>query len=206
MIKSIVAMLVLGISLALSPSERNIYADNVLPDFITIDGEVNQTAIRQFQAEWMLIPENVRNSIGEHGWKIIITDGHVGGIFYNDFAYSIYGGYVEPAAVTDCDYHVIYFSDSAIDMEHAVAHEVGHYIDSQFNFPSESAEFAEIFYEERYSLTSTSSYSDDTSHYTTYPQEFFAETAAQAIKFPELSQSTTPKSYEFVMKYIMALQ
>lgn len=81
----------------------------------------------------------------------------------------------------------------------AVVHEIFHAYDDYLNWMSESMEFHQIFQEEQDSFV----VHDYTSkHYLSSVKEFWAEACQEYIYHPDELKKNTPKTYEFVKKYI----
>ena len=164
--------------------------DHVYDGFILSDGDVPNKWLHKLDANYLQVPSNVREHFESSGWKIICTAEHLGTKFYNDTDLSI-----QAVNVTSSKEIWVEARDSAME---SIVHEVGHYIDFNFNWVSSSEEFIRVYSSEveafRGLITTHESNTSSTS-------EYFAEAYSVSLMYADLMQLYCPKTYEFVMRY-----
>ena len=124
------------------------------------------------------------------GWKMVVTSTNVG---------AAYGYNYGVAALTDYGLMTIYFV-SINQLHHTMAHELGHFIDGYYNFPSSSYEFINIFNSEWYKYSDPLQQLVNPSH--REPAEFFAEIVYCIISNNSVCKYEVPNAYNFVLNYI----
>lgn len=165
------------------------------------------------------------------GWKIIIanSDGYLNG--------EDYGLKGEMAGITAYDYHWIKLPGKRIDdlrdsnVDIAVYHEMGHFVDWYFSYPSKTKEFKSIYREENESCLGLGDadaiwaynymggfWLEDEGH-TEYirqnSEEYFAEFFCYLVQYQNLDKygrpeyellenniEDCPKTYEYVQRYV----
>ena len=162
--------------------------------FIQRDGNIDNKWLYKLEANYVKVPQNVRTHFESNGWSVICTSQHLGTLFYSDSSLSI-------QAVNALDKKTIWVEAREAAMT-SIVHELGHYIDFSFSWASSTEEFKGI-YEEELQLfrTIVSTHENNTSTVS----EYFAESYAISIEYPELMSQYCPKTYEYVMRYSNSL-
>ena len=140
-----------------------------------------------FYAELDLIPEEELDIILSSGWDIILTDEDFG--YENGFDMSICG-------LTLYDDKTIYVSASNWAIRRSTIHEVGHALDYELGYPSDTKEFREIFEEEKYNFTDCTSIGDN--HEISDVYEYFASVYQNMILDYEETAAEVPKTVNFI--------
>ena len=158
-------------------------------NFYLIEGSVSEETVNTFLATWNQIPISLQNSFINNGWCFVLTSHDLAtrqGLEYG----SVYG-------TTSHNEKRIYIQENSEDIvEQTVAHEIGHYLDSELQFePRFSAEFEQIFQEERFKIDHVRG-----NYCIENIREYFAEAVGLVIRYPEDSKVSAPKTYNFVMQ------
>lgn len=156
---------------------------------VKADGAVSAELLRYADGLLGRVPSSVLNAFQQDGWSIYVTDSDLDNRYYD-------GAYGKLAGITVYNNKSIYVEDSKNDINSALAHEFGHYVDSKSGFPSSTQQFMDIYNEEKYTFVDSTSCGDG--HEYSDPQEFFASVFSEAMINPEGCQSTAPKAYAFV--------
>lgn len=156
-------------------------------------GNVKDSVLKSMDSYFYKIPENVRNSFIDNGWKIYATDEHLGRKFFNVDSSIL--------AVTTDGEDAIYLHNREKAAE-ALVHEFGHYIDFVSGYVSYGSEFREIFLAEADAFRAVHS---THANNTNTPMEYFAECYQEIILHPDKIKNNCPRTYEFITNYANAL-
>ena len=160
----------------------------VYPDFFEVQDGYDPDIAAEVLRYYYMIPENVRSSFENNGWKVICSATPVEEIC--GFDYSIRG-------CTDEDKMVIYINNKECT-KNTIIHEMGHYIEYVCDYPEHTDEFAIIYNEEVNTfLSETSSGPENTGTVC----EYFAEAYYQIVQEPSVKDKI-PKTYEYIMEYV----
>lgn len=143
------------------------------------------------------VPSALLNAFTQDGWTIYVTSDDLNDKYYG-------GQYGELSGITVYDDKVIELEDNKGDINGALVHEFGHYLDRKCEYPSYSAEFETIYNEEKYTFVDSTSVGDG--HEISDTQEFFASVFSEAMLNPEGCKATAPKAYEYVMQIANSVQ
>lgn len=152
---------------------------------IEAEGDIPESRIKNIEANYKTIPENIRNHLESNGWRYICTDRNFGR--ENGFKGSI-------LALTEWKDRIIYI-DNRDAAEKSILHEVGHAIDKENLAPSVSQDFTAIFNSEKCAFCSvwnTNHNNKDTS------VEYFAECFYVYFANPEILSASCPATYAFI--------
>lgn len=162
--------------------------------FVVRDGNVDSKWLYKLEANYNKVPENVRLHFESNGWNIICTTQHLGEKFYGDSDLYI------QAVNSVLDKQIwVEARDAAMT---SIVHELGHYIDFNCNWVSDSEEFDLIYAEEVQFFKSIVSTHENN---TNTASEYFAEAYAISIEYPDLMRQYCPKTFEYVMRYSNSL-
>lgn len=159
-----------------------------------VTGEPGTSAdvINSANANWnSQVPNWLKQKFVESGWTIEIS-----AVPLNQR----YGYSISIAGVADYDARKIFIDNRMSPTRRAILHELGHFIDDLYGFPSYSSEFAEIFNAEKYSFVDCTSVGDG--HETSSVSEYFASVFQNAIINGANCKNQAPRSYEFVCRYM----
>lgn len=139
------------------------------------------------QAEYDKIPSHIVNTLLNRGWTFYLTANdlgdegtwHVSGISY---AGSRKENYVR--------------GDDGMGITESTIHEVGHSVDAELGWISNTSEFRSIYNAE------VGNFNIQDSHTVGNVSEYFAEAFAQIIKNPDAVSSRVPKTYSFIKNVI----
>lgn len=152
---------------------------------IEAEGDIPESRIKNIEANYKTIPENIRNHLENKGWRYICTDRNFGK--QNGFKDSI-------LALTEWKDRIIYI-DNRDAAEKSILHEVGHAVDKENLVPSVSQNFTAIFNSEKCAFCSvwnTDHNNTDTS------MEYFAECFYVYFANPEILSASCPATYAFI--------
>lgn len=152
---------------------------------IEAEGDIPESRIKNIEANYKTIPENIRNHLESNGWRYICTDRNFGR--ENGFKGSI-------LALTEWKDRIIYI-DNRDAAEKSILHEVGHAVDKENLAPSVSQDFTAIFNSEKCAFCSvwnTDNNNTDTS------VEYFAECFYVYFENPEILSASCPATYAFI--------
>lgn len=152
---------------------------------IEAEGDIPESRIKNIEANYKTIPENIRNHLESNGWRYICTDRNFGR--ENGFKGSI-------LALTEWKDRIIYI-DNRDAAEKSILHEVGHAVDKENLAPSVSQDFTAIFNSEKCAFCSvwnTDHNNTDTS------VEYFAECFYVYFANPEILSASCPATYAFI--------
>lgn len=152
---------------------------------IEAEGDIPESRIKNIEANYKTIPENIRHHLESNGWRYICTDRNFGR--ENGFKGSI-------LALTEWKDRII-FIDNRDAAEKSILHEVGHAIDKENLSPSVSQDFTAIFNSEKCAFCSvwnTNHNNTDTS------VEYFAECFYVYFANPEILSASCPATYAFI--------
>lgn len=161
---------------------------------IIADGYVSDKWLYKLEANYFKVPENVRLNFQNNGWSIVCTSQHLGTKFYGDPDLSV-------QAVNSTSLRQIWVESREVAMS-SIVHELGHYIDYTCNWASSTKEFKGIYREEVESFKSIVTTHDNN---TNTESEYFAESYAVSVEYPDLMMQYCPKTYEYVMRYSNSL-
>lgn len=164
---------------------------------VQADGAVSAELLRYANGLLGRVPSSVLNAFQQDGWSIYVTDSDLDNRYYG-------GTYGKLAGITVYDDKSIYMEDSKSDINRALAHEFGHYLDSTSGFPSTTQQFMDIYNEEKYTFLDSTSCGDG--HEYSDPQEFYASVFSEAMINPEGCQSTAPKAYAYICDTLNSLE
>lgn len=134
------------------------------------------------------LPSHVRERIEDCGWQVVFTT--------DDF-WSQYGYTDVVVGVTDYQSQTIWVKASTSRLQVVIFHEIGHFVDWYWDFPSQTSEFTDLYNNERSGFNEYKSYDD---HAQTAPIEYFATIWEQIYLAPD-TESSAPESFAFVRQY-----
>lgn len=161
--------------------------------FIVNDGGVADKCLFKLEANYLKIPENVRNSFQNNGWSIICTTDKLGEKFFSPN--------ISIQAVTDSATKTIWVEAREAAMT-SILHEIGHYIDWQCGWVSMTKTFGDIWRDEVDTFKSIITTNDNN---TSSPSEYFAEAYQISLEYPDLLSQYCPQTYEYVVSYASSL-
>ena len=149
-----------------------------------IKGNVDPSLLNDLNSELNRLPSSIINAFVNEGWHIYLTDENISNTYFNGRYYS-----VEGATIYESKIIVIEARKSAI--YESTIHEMGHFVDYENGFTSESNEFSDIYNNEvelfKSRITNSSC--------VTNKQEFFAETFYYMYKD---SSKCTEGAYNYI--------
>lgn len=148
-------------------------------DFVQIIGDVSETNYNRAITNYCKVPENVRESFQINGWTLSISTENLEDTWFAGM------GYTAVASGYDSALKEIRLENTK-NGTNAVIHEIGHYVDGQLGYISNTDEWKQIWtaeYTTRYGSTS--------------PLEGFAESFEQTILHGTSYAKTHPLSYAF---------
>lgn len=148
-------------------------------DFVQIIGDVSDINYNKAITNYCKIPENVRESFQINGWTLSITTENLEDTWFAGM------GYTAIASGYDSILKEIRLENTK-NGSNAVIHEMGHYVDGQLGYISNTDEWKQIW---------TSEYT--TRYGSTSPLEGFAESFEQTILHGVSYAKTHPLSYAF---------
>lgn len=162
--------------------ERNL---KHIPDYISVGNDVVDENIFKLIEYFSELPQKVQKCFIDNGWKIRISSEYLLG---------------SPDCEGYCDINEkkIYFKSAAEQFKNSIWHEIGHFIDYQWGFLSESQYFSETFKREKgYLMREQISY-EFYRYCTLNEQEYFAESFAFYMEDAYKLQMVAPRTYDFI--------
>ena len=159
--------------------------------FVQGESGASVDIIRATNQYYCAVPENIRNSFQNGGWRIIVCNSSLGPRW----------GYSSILALTVYDTHTIYI-DQRAQAAKEIMHEMGHYVDWASGFASQTGEFNTIWQAE---VGTFCNYHSTASANTNTALEYFAEAFMQCIYDGGSMQSLCPQTYGYVMSKVNSL-
>ena len=176
----------------LMDEKKEIKSASPYDNFVTGEPGSSQDVINSANAYWnSTVPNWLKQKFVEDGWHITISATPL----MNRFGYSM-----SVAGLTNWDTNVIYIDNRISPIKRAILHELGHYIDECYGFPSQTSEFAEIYNAEKYNFVDCTAVGDG--HEQSSTVEYFASVFHNAIINGTNCQAQAPRSYEYVCRYM----
>lgn len=168
-------------AMPIEPIKSN-YSFLLMPENATSD------ILKTAESEISRLPQNVLNSFINDGWTINITNDNIASKYFG-------GSYSNVMGATKMDAKQIIIQNKKSCVQASIIHEMGHFIDNYFDYPSLSDEFWEIYNSEidtfRSRIPNSSAIRDEL--------EFFAHTFYYSVKDPS---KCTPMALQFVENYV----
>lgn len=164
------------------------YSSYISPYFHKDGNKVTGWDLKNADKEISFIPYKVRNFLMNSNWNYYISSKNIGANYFPDFS-----GKGKVIAVTIAKKRKVYISHKHI--EKSTLHEFGHVYDSLLGYPSDGADFKEIFKQERYKFVDY--YKSPGNHHTNSTDEYFASTFMSYCRYPKVLKTNTPKTYNF---------
>ena len=158
---------------------------------IKADGNVSRGLLQYANNIMGRVPSAVLNAFTQQGWSIYVTDSDLNARFFDNQ----YGGVSGATVYAD---KAIYVNASKFNINDAMVHEFGHFIDSNCGFVSCTQEFTDIYNEEKNTFKYTNSCGDG--HEFSNTVEYFASAFDEYIINPSGCQATAPKTYEYIQR------
>lgn len=159
-----------------------------------IYGEPGSSAdiVNKANAYWNKnVPNWLKQKFIDSGWRIAISGTSLA---------ARYGYGMSIAGITDYGSKIVFIDNREKPIKNAMIHELGHFVDYVYGFPSQSGEFTQIFNEEKHSFIDCTSVGDG--HETSNVMEYFAAVFQNAIINGGNCKTQAPRSYEFVCRYM----
>lgn len=161
--------------------------------FIVNDGGVADKWLFKLEANYLKIPENVRNNFQNNGWSVVCTTSKLGEKFFSSD--------MSVQAVADNATKTIWVEAREAAMT-SILHEMGHYVDWQNGWVSMTNAFRDIWLCEVDTFKSIITTNDSN---TSSPSEYFAEAYQVSLEYPDLLSQYCPQTYEYVVTYASSL-
>ncbi len=156
--------------------------------FLLMPENATSSILKTAESEISRLPQNVLNSFINDGWTINITNDNIASKYFG-------GSYSNVMGATKMDSKQIIIQNKKSCVQASIIHEMGHFIDNYFDYPSLSDEFWEIYNSEidtfRSRIPNSSAIRDEL--------EFFAHTFYYSVKDPS---KCTPMALQFVENYV----
>lgn len=176
-------------SISAAPSED----PDPVNHFVQGETGVSDEMVLGVEAEYNMVPKNVRDYLEASGWTITVSAQNIT---------ERYNKTGDVLGITSYLNKKIMIDNREV-AKSAVIHEVGHYIDFENDFVSESDEFVSIYEAEKDAFCA---YRYTADHNTSEPREYFAESYYSCINDPDGMKTNCPKTYEFVMNVSNSIQ
>lgn len=160
---------------------------------VSYEGNISADTQNAVNAMLSRIPSPLVDKFNSTGHRILVSSNDVAST-YLGLPYNSVAGYYIPSD------KIIYFTSNTSYIYSGLLHEVGHFVDfyGGAEVASSASEFNEIFNSECANL----SISAHRQNHMSCPEEYFAEVFNQIVNNPGVVQRDTPRSYEYVMRYI----
>ena len=159
-----------------------------------VDGNVPISKVNEINNEWNKIPSHLRNLVINNGWKLYITSYQIAGRYYNG---SIKGSI---AAVTRHYDKKVYVNYKGRRIRRATIHEIGHVLDREKGYLSNSSEFKSIYKDERYKMKEHEKVDN---HNISDASEYFAQCFLEYCKYPTSLKKSAPRTYNYFSNHVM---
>ena len=144
-----------------------------------------------FDEEISNVPDEQLQFIYDNGWNFNITDENFG---------SYYGYTVSICGLTVYGEKTIYIRDNERAIHRSAIHELGHALDYEFNWASETDEFNEIFEREKYNFNDCVSIGDG--HEISNVNEYWASVYQNMILNYDATYEAVPETVEYIERYL----
>ena len=144
-----------------------------------------------FDEEISNVPDEQLQFIYDNGWNFNITDENFG---------ANYGYTVSICGLTVYGEKTIYIKDNERAIHRSVIHELGHALDYEFNWASETDEFNEIFEREKYNFNDCVSIGDG--HEISNVNEYWASVYQNMILNYDATYEAVPETVEYIERYL----
>lgn len=166
--------------------ERNL---KHIPDYIIVGNDVVDENIFKTIEYFSEIPQKVQKEFINNGWKIRISSEYL--VDSSDCE-----GYC------DINERKIYFKAAAEEFRSSMWHEIGHFIDFHWGFPSGGQEFTKAYQKEKGYLMREQVTFEFYKYCTVNEKEYFAESFANYMKDPFKLQTVAPKTYRVIDRIV----
>ena len=160
-----------------------------IPEYISVGNDVVDENIFKAIKCFSELPQNVQNVFVGSGWKIRVSSEYPTG---------------SPNCEGYCDPNVkkIFIKAATDEFKSSLWHEVGHFIDFQCDYPSESSEFAEIFKKEKGYLMRENNTYEFYKYCTMNEKEYFAESFANYMNDSYKLQMVAPGTFGIIDRIV----
>jgi hypothetical protein len=155
--------------------------------YVYLMGNVTDTQYQTFSTYLNKVDEVLRTKFSEDGWKLILTSADLDDLLFQG----------QTSGVMGCTYFnqkVIYVNSG--DYSYCAIHEMGHFLDYESSYASQTSEFASIFSSEASKLTEYGQ---------TSATEFFAEVYQYQILQKDATITSCPNACTFVNKCLVSI-
>ena len=159
--------------------------------FLLSSENVSEGNVKTAEYELDTLPQKMINAFKNNNWTITISNENISAKYFN-------GSYGNVKGVTLTAYNKIIIQNRTTSIQTSIVHEMGHFLDWYFNFPSLSTEFKNIYNAEVNTFKSRIPNSSCVSN----EMEFFAHTFYYIIKD---SSKCTPMALEYVRNYLNSI-
>lgn len=144
-----------------------------------------------FDEEISKVPYEQLQFIYDNGWEFDITGEDFGGY---------YGYTVSICGLTVYDEKTIYIRDNEWSIHRSAIHELGHALDYEFDWASETDEFKEIFEKEKYNFNDCVSIGDG--HEISDVNEYWASVYQNMVLNYDNTYEDIPETVEYIESYL----
>lgn len=156
------------------------------PRIAYMDGNVEQRFVDEVNRQLGFLPDEMLYEFELSGWRIFVTDKNVDAYFCGGRWGSVQGVLVQDEAL-------IAIEDRDVAVTEAPIHEMGHWYDHNHGYPSQTAEFGQIY------ATETSAFLSAFDYYSYYAQEeLFAEATWKYYCDAETLEDACPRLYAYM--------
>lgn len=171
-------------------SSSNSSSSSTVVDGCITRGNCTDSQWSKVISYWYQVPSGLRNSFISSGWQMFVTN--------DDFwTAQGFGGW-SIAGLTVYTEKMIYIHPDYM-RSITVAHEMGHYLDWVYNYPSQTDEFMNLFNLEKDGFIEYDNYENESKWNT---REYFATIACQLFLAPN-TESSAPQSFAYVRQYML---
>ncbi len=153
--------------------------------------EENYTIEDIFNEEISNVPNEQLQFIYDNGWNFNITDENFG---------RYYGYTVSICGLTVYGEKTIYIRNNERAIHRSAIHELGHALDYEFNWASETDEFNEIFEREKYNFNDCVSIGDG--HEISDVNEYWASVYQNIVLNYDETYTDVPETVEYIERYL----
>lgn len=156
--------------------------------FINNNGFDYNTCLEE-QYQYDLVPSHILNPLINKGWTFYLTANDLG----DTSKFHVSG------LCTFSNMIIQVRGDDGRGIQESTIHEVGHAVDYELGWVSNTNEFINIYYNERNSFAT---YLSSNSHHTSDAAEYFADAFKRVIKESEKVKTYTPQTYSYIKNII----
>lgn len=160
-------------------------------DIFVVEDGVKSEVVDCANRCWATVPTWLQQRFIDSGWKVVLSGTNLS---------ARYGYSVSIAGLTCSGEKTIYLDNRTRAVERAFMHELCHFLDYSYGWPSGTDEFENIFNAEKTRYADLNGVGDG--HTTSNVREYFASVVSDMIIYGADKIGDIPETYNYIMNYV----